>query len=107
MRKEETNDLAERHYRWLARVANYVQRVHREQIETQLRPSSSETCLRGLFLRATLWLLTMKKLNKASDLQALAGGTRAMVEIAVDMLLIHADKEIESSLQQMHWWAQS
>ena len=106
MRRKETNDLAKRRYRWLVRVATYAENVHREQIEKQLNPSPRETCLRGLFLRAALGLRTMKKLEQPSDLQALAACTRSLVEISVDMLLVHEDKGSACS-ERMEAWQES
>lgn len=107
MTREEEDDLAKRTHGWLVRVMVYMDRVHREQVEPHPSPSPRETCLQGLLLRAVMWLRTMAKLEETSDLQALAVGTRSLVEAAVDMLLIHEDKEAASSDSLMTVWEKS
>jgi hypothetical protein len=62
-----------------------------------------DTNLRVLFDRTHAWAASLRKLDHASDMQAVAACTRALLEITVDMLLLHGDKTNESGLK-MRWW---
>jgi hypothetical protein len=62
--------------------------------------------LQGLWLRAFAWMQSLETLNHTKHFQAIASGNRALLEITVDLILLHSDKSNESA-SKMHWWAQS
>jgi hypothetical protein len=49
--------------------------------------------LYGQMLRAYFWLRTIAKLNEPGDFQAVAAGSRALFETAIDMVLLHANPD--------------
>jgi hypothetical protein len=55
--------------------------------------------LREAFGRAMSWVRSLAKLNQMSDIQAFHAANRALLEIAVDSVLLHADKTDESALK--------
>jgi hypothetical protein len=65
-----------------------------------------DDCLKGLFLRANAWIQTLVKLNQVNDFQAICAANRALLEITVDIYLLHLDKT-DNSGQMMYWWMQS
>jgi hypothetical protein len=62
--------------------------------------------LQGLWLRAFAWMQSLETLNHTKHFQAIASGNRALLEITVDLILLHCDKSNESP-SKLHWWAQS
>ena len=62
-----------------------------------------EACLKGLWMRAYAWMQTLEKLNDPLDFQAISVGNRALLEITVDLILLHHDKTNESGWK-MYWW---
>jgi len=65
-----------------------------------------DDCLKVLFLRANVWIQTLVKLNQPNDFQAICAANRALLEITVDIYLLHHDKT-DNSGQMMYWWMQS
>ena len=51
-------------------------------------------------------MLTLEKLNHARYFQAIVTGNRALLEMLVDIILLHKDKSNLSGLK-FHWWAES
>lgn len=62
-----------------------------------------EACLKGLWMRAYAWMQTLEKLDGPLDFQAVSVGNRALLEITVDLVLLHHDKTNESGWK-MFWW---
>lgn len=102
--------LAAEHFRGemfqgVSAVAQHIK--HRAELLDGIMESSGtvdrETHLRILFVRVRAWMKSLCKLDEASDIQAVAACTRALMEIAVDMLLLHADKSNDSG-ERMRWW---
>ena len=73
-----------------------------EKSETGYR----DVCIRGLWGRAHAWMQTLVKLNDPLDFQAMSVANRALLEITVDLLLLHHDKT-NASGWKMHWWGES
>jgi hypothetical protein len=74
-------------------------------------PGSSESgyktaCIKGLWSRAYLWMQTMIKLNDPLDFQAISVANRSLLEILVDLILLHQDKTYRSAAR-MFWWTES
>lgn len=70
------------------------------------KTSDRDANLHGLFLRALAWMLTLDKLNQGRDFQAIISGARALLEITVDLILLHYDKT-NGSAWRMKWWGES
>ena len=56
--------------------------------ETGHRDSS----LKGLWLRSFAWMRSLETLNHTRHFQAISAGNRALLEITVDIILLHHDK---------------
>jgi hypothetical protein len=65
--------------------------------------SDRESCLKGLWTRAYAWMQSLAKLNGPLDFQPVSVGNRALLEIAVDMILLHHDKTNESGWKMRSW----
>lgn len=63
-------------------------------------------CIKRLWIRAYLWMQTLSKLNDPLDFQAISIGNRALLEILVDLILLHHDKTHEAAAK-MFWWGES
>jgi len=73
-----------------------------EKPETPYR----DVCMKGLWGRAHAWMQTLLKLNDPLDFQAMSVANRALLEITVDLVLLHHDKT-NASGWKMHWWGES
>jgi hypothetical protein len=65
-----------------------------------------EKCLWGSFLRATSTMRSVSKLDHPSDFQLILAGMRNMLEVLVDMMLIHFDS-IGGLAEQMITWEEA
>ncbi len=63
-------------------------------------------CMKRLWLRAYLWMQTLQRLNDPLDFQAISVGNRALLEILVDLILLHDDTSHELAAK-MFWWGES
>lgn len=59
--------------------------------------------LHGLFLRALGWVMSQRKLDEGSDFQAVVGCSRALLEIACDMVLVSKDQTDTSAFRMRQW----
>lgn len=62
-----------------------------------------EASIKGLWMRAYAWMQTLGKLNDPLDFQAISVGNRALLEITVDLVLLHHDKTNESGWKIFQW----
>jgi hypothetical protein len=62
-----------------------------------------EAALKGLWMRAYAWMQTLGKLNDPLDFQAISVGNRALLEVTVDLVLLHHDKTNESGWKMFQW----
>lgn len=65
-----------------------------------------DACIKSLCLRAVAWMQTLEKMNHTVCFQAVVSSNRSLLEIAVDLILLHYDKTNLSGWK-MHWWGQS
>lgn len=108
MEAREAKLYAQGFYAGIKIVAGYMQ-AKSPLFDGLLERSSTgyrDASLKGLFYRARAWMHTLEKLNQTRDIQAIYAANRALLEITVDMLLIHYDKSNESGWR-MYWWAES
>lgn len=105
---EESKAFAAAHYRGAEIVAHYMKERFSliEGALTSSRVGHRESCLKGLWMRACAWMNTLARLNDPLDFQAVSVGNRALLEIAVDLVLLHNDKT-NGPGWKMHWWGLS
>ncbi len=86
-------------------VSGYMKDCFRmiEDVEIKSETQHKAEHLKGLWQRAYAWMHTVGKLNNPLDFQALAIANRALLEITVDLVLLHHD-ETNLSGWKMHWW---
>src|SRR5205085_7561403 len=84
-------------------VTNYLKERVNPLQDGLINPQNREDSLRALFLRALAWMLSLEKLNNATDFQSVFAATRAMLEITVDVVLLHHDKTTESAWRIRCW----
>lgn len=106
MTPERANGAAEGMYRGAIVVSEYMDHISKDVLGTLIDPKPRENAQYGMFLRAVAWMRTLKKLNQPTDFQAVIACNRSLLEIAVDIVLLHGDPT-ESSAWKMHWWEQS
>lgn len=106
MTPEYANDAAEGMYRGTIVVSEYMDSISKNVLGTLIDSKPRENALYGMFLRAVAWMRTLKKLNEPTDFQAVVACNRALIEVTVDIILLHCDKS-EASSWRMHWWEQS
>jgi hypothetical protein len=59
--------------------------------------------VRGLFLRAQGWLGTLAELKEPQHFQAALAGTRTLLEIAIDLALLHHDRTSFTPAKMVAW----
>lgn len=104
MLQPDASSFAEGTYRGAIVVSEYMDNISRNVLSTLVDPTPRETALYGMFLRATGWARTLKKLNEPTDVQAIVACNRSLLEVAVDIVLLHSDATESSA---WHWWEQS
>lgn len=62
--------------------------------------------IKRLWIRAYLWMETISRLNDPLDFQAISVANRTLMEILIDLILLHTDEAHESAAR-MYWWAES
>lgn len=62
-----------------------------------------DACIKSLYLRATAWLKTLTKMDHAVCAQATLAGYRSLIEIVVDLFLLHHDKTNGSGWKVYVW----
>lgn len=103
---DEAKRAAEGMYRGACVVADYMDEVDQNLIETVMETSEREEQLQAVWHRAIAWMKSVKKLNDPTDFQALVSCNRALLEMTVDMILLSHDRTDESRLQ-VFWWEKS
>jgi hypothetical protein len=105
---EETKAFATGLYQGAQVVSDYVKERWRlvEGVLPRSETGHRDACMKGLYGRVLAWMQTIVKLNDPLDFQALSIANRALLEITVDLILLHGDKT-NSSGWRMHWWGES
>jgi hypothetical protein len=62
-----------------------------------------DQALRGLWYRARGWMQTLRKLDHPRDVQAISIANRALLEITVDVLLVHEDRTNKAAWRLCCW----
>ncbi len=89
-------------------VADYMKACYPVISEAEGKPDSGyrTSCMKRLWIRAYLWMNTLRRLTDPLDFQAIAVGNRTLLEILVDLILLQSDKTHESAAK-MFWWGES
>jgi hypothetical protein len=89
-------------------VADYMKACYPAISEAEGKPETGykTSCLKRLWIRAYLWLNTLRRLIDPLDFQAISVGNRTLLELLVDLILLKADKTYESAAK-IFWWAES
>lgn len=105
---EKSKSFAEAHYQGIQIVAGYIQACHDSLLQTVLIPNENyrDGCLMGLFLRVLAWVHSLETLNDSKHYQAMVSGARTLLEITVDLILLHNNKSNEAG-ERMLAWAES
>lgn len=83
-----------------------------DYIQKRLVPlKPKDMCIRQIplfwsYIRVHYWMSSLAKMNSVKDIQSVCTGTRSLLELAVDMVLLHRDPTDESALK-IGAWAQS
>jgi hypothetical protein len=109
-RKLDPNAFADAMYSGVQIVTDYME-ARSNMIQSVLvlpKPDTKhrDNALLGLWLRALAWMQSLRRLDHARHFQAIAAGNRALLEITVDMILLHLDKT-NTSGWKMHQWGAS
>lgn len=85
-------------------------KVVTEFLEREVRPrlakdasTPTDKTVAELFFRALMWMRSFRKLDWVNDVQALAAGTRAQLETAVDVTLLVADTSGDAIERMLAW----
>ena len=105
---EECEAFAQSNFQNLQLVYNFVEKYKNAITSVLPKPEVGfrDTCIKGLWSRIYFWLFSLNRLNATKDFQAFASANRALLEITVDLSLLHKDST-NSSGWKMHWWGLS
>lgn len=108
MKLEEVEAFASARHAEAVLIADFMQsRVnplfgHRREGGTHHR----DAAIYGLYMRALSWMLSLRKLDEGYDFQPVVSGVRSLLEVVVDLVLLHHDKSNSSGWKVM-WWGES
>jgi hypothetical protein len=91
---EETTKFADAFYAAVQIVAAHM-KEHSEKIVTVFCKDETghrDAAMKGLWLRARAWMQSLEALNNTRHVQAISTANRALLEITVDLILLHHDK---------------
>lgn len=102
---EEAVDIAKAMFQNVAVVLQFAE-SHKDSIISVFPRKESghrDNCVKGLWYRAYCWLQSLPKLNSPSDFQLFASANRGLMEITVDLALLHQDKTNSSGWKMFQW----
>ena len=105
---EKSQSFAQANFQNIQLVYNFAEK-HKNSITSVFpKPANRhrDVCVKGLWSRVFFWLNTLNRLDQTRDFQAFGSANRALLEIAVDLSLLHQDKT-NSSGWKMWWWSES
>lgn len=73
-------------------VSDFVSSYVRTRIPEPTTLSEADQVILRQFLRIDAWLRTLAKLNSPADFQAVSSGCRALLEVAVDIVLLSKNR---------------
>ncbi len=108
MSTDPAHEFAERCYQSTEIICDYLESGWQaiSNVPPENKSDKRKQCLETLYLRVLGWLKTLKKLNDPVCVQAILTAPRSLLEIAVDMILLHYD-ETNKSAEMIDVWATS
>lgn len=106
---QKSEAFAEGYYASIQVVSEYMKNRWNNLIDPILpKPETGfrDACIKTLFCRAVAWLQTLEKMNHTVCFQAVVSSNRSLMEIVVDLILLHHDKTNHSGWK-MYWWGLS
>lgn len=91
---ENTTDFADAYYSGVQIVAEYMHQKS-DAIEAVLcknETGNRDAAMKGLWFRCRAWMQSLERLNHTKHFQAISAANRALLEITVDLVLLHHDK---------------
>ncbi len=92
---ETINAATEGYFAGLKIVSEYLTKCQEDLINPVLSTSESElrdSAIKTLYVRAVLWVQALERLNHYSHVQSSLSATRSLLELVVDLILLHCDK---------------
>src|SRR5882724_10694626 len=91
---EDTTAFATGLYQGVQLVAEYMKNRSPLIEDVFCKPDTGyrDACMKSLWLRARAWMQSLEVLNHAKHVQAISVANRALLEITVDLVLLHHDK---------------
>lgn len=93
-------------YRGAIVAADCVEDVRKNLLDKVINRTPRAESLYQMVLRAEWWMGSLKKLTDSTDFQAIVSCDRSLLEIAVNLILLHCDETNESD-ERMRLWEQS
>jgi hypothetical protein len=102
---EDTTAFATGLYQGVQVVADYMKDKSPliENVFCKPHTGYRDACIKALWLRARAWMQSLEVLNHAKHVQAISMANRALLEITVDLLLLHHDKTNSSGWKMFQW----
>lgn len=102
---ERCEAFAQTNFQNLQLIFNFAEK-HKDSITSVFpKPDTRERdiCIKGLWSRAYLWLYSLNRLKETKDFQTFGSANRALLEIAIDLSLLHQDKTNSSGWKMRQW----
>ncbi len=102
---EKCEALAQANVQNVQLIFNFAEKHKDSIISIFPKPDSRERdiCIKGLWSRAYFWLCSLNRLNETKDFQAFGSANRALLEISIDLSLLHQDKTNVSGWKMRQW----
>jgi hypothetical protein len=102
---EDTTAFASGLYQDVQLVAEYMKNRSPLIEDVFCKPDTGyrDACMKTLWLRARAWMQSLEVLNHAKHVQAISVANRALLEITVDLVLLHHDKTNSSGWKMFQW----
>jgi hypothetical protein len=90
-------------YETIVLVRDFVQQKVRPVVERSAKEEGHDGTVYWLLLRTLGWLGTLGELKEPQHFQAAMGGTRALLEVAIDLALLHHDRANQTTARVAAW----
>lgn len=84
-------------------VRDFMRDMVRPVVQRFAKDDHEDGTIHGLFLRALAWLGTLAELKHPQHFQAAVAGTRTLLEVCVDLALLHHDRTTFTPAKVIAW----
>ncbi len=84
-------------------VSEFIEKDLYRALEVTVKGAPGPNMAWGLFLRTECWLNAIVRMNNPRDIQSIAAGVRALLEITVDLVYIRHDANGEHVKKMLAW----